>query len=114
MAVHLARIDPHVFFLTTFSFAQQLAQEPIELVKCLVGEILRQFKEMRHQQRLASILGQIQEGLRLIFAAFVCQLQDPILVQCRRQSRQRKFSQEQKTLNQSLDTFGRSDTRSLP
>jgi hypothetical protein len=91
MTVHLARINPQVFFLATFSFPQQLAQEPIELVKRLIGEILRQLKEMRHQQRLASILRQIQEGLRLIFAAFPCELQDSILMQCRRQGRKREF-----------------------
>jgi hypothetical protein len=97
-----------------FSFPQQFTQELIELIERLIGEILRQLKEMCYQQLLASILGQIQEGRRLIFAAFVCQLQDSILVQRRRQGRKREFPQEHESLNQSLDTFGRSDARRLP
>ena len=55
---------------------------------------------------MASVSWQIQEGLRLIFATFVGQLQDSILVQCNWQDRKRQLSQKQKTLDRLLDAFG--------
>ena len=72
-----------MLFLATFSFAQQFAQESIKLVESLIGQILRQFKQIGHQQRVASVSWQIQQWLGLIFAAFACQLQNSILVQRR-------------------------------
>ena len=76
-----------MLFLTTFSFAEQLAQQFIKLIERLIGQILRQFKQIGHEQRMTAISWQIQKRLRLIFAAFACQLEDSILVQRHRERR---------------------------
>jgi hypothetical protein len=79
-AVQFARVDPQVLLLMAFAFAQQYPQEFIKLVESLVGQILRQLKQIGRQQRVTAVAWQIQEWLRLIFAAFACQLKDSVLV----------------------------------
>src|SRR5260370_39574735 len=103
-----------MLFLTTFSFAQQVAQEFIKLVEGLVGKILRQFKQIGHQQCMTAVAWQIQEWLGLIFAAFVCQLEDSILMERDWQRRKREVPQKRQALDQALDTLRRGHARSLP
>ena len=69
-----------MLLLTTFAFALQFPEQSIKLVEGLIGQILRQLKQVCHQQRVASISWQVQEWLRLVFTAFACQLQYAVLV----------------------------------
>lgn|SRR2546428_9793788 len=45
-----------MFFLASLSFAYQFAHELIKLAKGLIGQILRQLKEIRDQERIPPIL----------------------------------------------------------
>jgi hypothetical protein len=102
MAVELARIDLEMLLLTPFSLAHQLAQQLIKLIQRWISQILRQLKQMDHEQRMPSFRFEFEQWLRLVFATLACQLQDAVLMQ----RRQFQPAQKQQALDNLLDRFG--------
>ncbi|GHO55787.1 hypothetical protein KSB_42620 [Ktedonobacter robiniae] len=74
MTIELAGIRVKMLLLTPFSFSQEFPQQFIKLIKRLVCEILRQFKEVCPQQGVTPFCLEPQKWLRLIFATLTGQL----------------------------------------
>ncbi|GHO71333.1 hypothetical protein KSC_102250 [Ktedonobacter sp. SOSP1-52] len=81
MAIELAGIRVEMLLLTPFSLAQEFPQQFIKLIKRLVCEILRQFKEVGSQQGVTPFCLEPQKWLRLIFTTLPGQLQYSVLMQ---------------------------------
>jgi hypothetical protein len=106
MAIELARIDLKMLLLPSLSLAHQLAQQLIKLIECLIGQILRQLKQMGHQQRMPSFCFEFEQRLRLVFAALARQLQDAVLMERGRDRWQFQLAQKEQAFDNLLDRFG--------